>query len=169
MDSPEEEFEPARWLRTPHLQSSLASTAWRRSRILRGAAALLAAQHEVLLECGAGGRLQCFVSSPARGPGRPVVLLHGWEGSADSLYLLSLGQLLFAQGFAVVGLNLRDHGATHHSNREIFHSCRLPEVVGAVRALQRRFAGRALQLVGFSLGGNFLLRVAAQAGAGGVA
>jgi hypothetical protein len=63
----------------------------------------------------------------------------------------------------VVRLNLRDHGDTHHLNHELFHSCRLPEVIGAVRALQQRFAGTALQLVGFSLGGNFMLRVAAQA------
>src|SRR2546430_9109651 len=131
----------------------LASTAWRRGRILRGAAALLAAQRELLLDCGAGVRLQCFVSSPAPGGG-PVVLLHGWEGSADSLYVLSLAQQLFAQRFAVVRLNLRDHGDTHHLNRELFHSCRLPEGIGAVRALQQHFAGTALRLVGFSLGGN---------------
>jgi predicted alpha/beta-fold hydrolase len=90
--------------------------------------------------------------------------LHGWEGSAESLYVLSLAQLLYQQGFEVVRLNLRDHGETHHLNRELFHSCRLPEVVGAVRTLQRQhLAGRAPQLVGFSLGGNFMLRVAAQA------
>ena len=158
----EDDFRPPRWLRNRHLQSMLASTAWRRGRILRGAAALLAAQRELLLDCGAGVRLQCFVSSPAPGGG-PVVLLHGWEGSADSLYVLSLAQLLFAQRFAVVRLNLRDHGDTHHLNRELFHSCRLPEVIGAVRALQQHFAGTALRLVGFSLGGNFMLRVAAQA------
>src|SRR5207237_1368769 len=138
-----------------HVQSMLASTAWRRGRVLERAAPLLAAQREVLLDCGAGVRLQCFVSGPAEAPGRPVVLLHGWEGSADSLYLLSLAQLLFEQRFEVVRLNLRDHGDTHHLNRELFHSCRLPEVVGAVRALQQHFAGRPLQLVGFSLGGNF--------------
>lgn len=146
----------------------LASTDWRRRRILRGAAHLLAVQRELLLDCGEGVRLQCFVSSPADSSGRPVVLLHGWEGSADSLYLLSLARLLFEQRFEVVRLNLRDHGDTHHLNRELFHSCRLPEVVGAMRALQRHFAGRPLQLVGFSLGGNFMLRVAAQAGTAGL-
>src|SRR5438105_2821080 len=161
--SAEDVFGPPRWLRNRHVQSMLASTAWRRGRVLERAAPLLAAQREVLLDCGAGVRLQCFVSGPAEGPGRPVVLLHGWEGSADSLYLLSLAQLLFEQRFEVVRLNLRDHGDTHHLNRELFHSCRLPEVVGAVRALQQHFAGRPLQLVGFSLGGNFMLRVAAQA------
>ena len=164
MRSPDEDFRPARWLRNHHLQSMLASIGWRRGRVLRGAAALLAAQREVLLDCGEGVRLQCFLSSPAHGHGRPVVVLHGWEGSADSLYVLSLAQLLFARGFEVARLNLRDHGETHHLNRDLFHSCRLPEVVGALRALQGlHFPGRPPQLVGFSLGGNFMLRVAAQA------
>ena len=163
LQSRDEDFRPPRWLRNRHLQTMLASTAWRRGRILRSAAPLLAAQRELLLDCGAGVRLQCFVSSPAHGGGPPVVLLHGWEGSAESLYVLSLAQRLFAQRFQVLRLNLRDHGDTHHLNRELFHSCRLPEVIGAVRALQQRFAGTALQLVGFSLGGNFMLRVAAQA------
>ncbi len=67
------------------------------------------------------------------------MLLHGWEGSADSTYLLSLAQSLFAADYEVVRLNLRDHGATHHLNRELFHSCRLPEVVGAVRTLATKF------------------------------
>ncbi len=66
-------------------------------------------------------------------------------------------------GYDVVRLNLRDHGATHHLNRDIFHSCRLAEVVGATRALAQRFPGARLYLAGFSLGGNFMLRVAADA------
>jgi predicted alpha/beta-fold hydrolase len=162
-----DDFQPARWLRNPHLQSVLASTSWRRARVLARAQPLLAAARELILDCGDGVRLQCFVSTPAAGANPavpPVVLLHGWEGSAESLYVLSLAQRLFAHGIEVVRLNLRDHGETHHLNRELFHSCRLPEVVGAVRALQRQHLGaRALQLAGFSLGGNFMLRVAAQA------
>ncbi|HEY2274753.1 MAG TPA: alpha/beta fold hydrolase, partial [Steroidobacteraceae bacterium] len=158
-----EEFRPPLWLRNPHVQSILATTFVRRGPIERRAAPLVAAQRELLLECGAGVRLQCLVSSPPRGTGEPVLVLHGWEGSAESLYVLSLAQLLFERGFEVVRLNLRDHGETHHLNRELFHSCRLPEVIGAVQALQAHFPGRPLSAVGFSLGGNFLLRVAARA------
>jgi len=161
--SADDDFRPPRWLRNHHLQSMLASTAWRRGRVLREARPLLAAARELLLDCGDGVTLQCLLSSPAAGRGPPVVLLHGWEGSADSYYVLSLAQLLFARRFPVARLNLRDHGDTHHLNRELFHSCRLPEVVGAMRALQREFGAQPLQLVGFSLGGNFMLRVAAQA------
>jgi uncharacterized protein len=158
-----EEFRPPLWLRNPHVQSILATTFVRRGAIERRARPLVAAQREQLLECGAGVRLQSFVSSPPRGSGRPVVVLHGWEGSHESIYVLSLAQLLFEQGFEVVRLNLRDHGETHHLNRELFHSCRLPEVIGALGALQRQFSGRALSAVGYSLGGNFLLRAAASA------
>jgi len=140
----------------------LASTSWRHGRVLARAAALRAAQRELLLDCGAGVRLQCFLSTPAQAREPAVVLLHGWEGSAESLYVLSLAAQLFAQRFEVARLNLRDHGETHHLNRELFHSCRLPEVVGAVRALGEELR-RPLALVGFSLGGNFMLRVAAEA------
>ncbi len=146
----------------------LASTALRRGPIARRAAPLVAAQRELLLDCGAGVRLQCFLSSPPQGRGSVVVLLHGWEGSAESLYVLSLGQLLFARGFDVVRLNLRDHGDTHHLNRELFHSCLLPEVIGAMRALQSARGGQPLRLVGFSLGGNFMLRVGADAAPAGL-
>jgi predicted alpha/beta-fold hydrolase len=134
----------------------------------RSAAALAAS--ELLLDCGDGVRLQAFHSSATRdgaaepaggGARRVAILLHGWEGSAEATYVLSLGSLLLSRGYDVVRLNLRDHGATHHLNREIFHSCRLAEVVGATRALAQRFAGARLYLAGFSLGGNFMLRVAA--------
>jgi len=158
-----EEFRPPLWLRNPHVQSILATTFVRRGGIERRAAPLVGAQRELLLECGAGVRLQCFISSPPESRGKPVLVLHGWEGSAESIYVLSLAQLLFERGFEVVRLNLRDHGETHHLNREIFHSCRLPEVIGAVQALQVLFPGQRLSGVGFSLGGNFLLRVAARA------
>lgn len=158
-----EEFRPPLWLRNAHVQSILATSFVRRGRIERAAAPLIGAERELLLECGAGVRLQCFISSPPQSSGKPALVLHGWEGSAESIYVLSLAQLLFERGFEVVRLNLRDHGETHHLNRELFHSCRLPEVIGAVQALQRHFPGRPLSAAGFSLGGNFLLRVAARA------
>jgi uncharacterized protein len=158
-------FRPRRWLRGRHAQTILPSFSLRRTRVQSRAVPLLAASEELLLDCGDGVTLQAFHSSQVRRGrepgGRLAVLLHGWEGSADSQYLVSQAQTLFDSGFEVVRLNLRDHGATHHLNRDLFHSCRLPEVVGAVSELSRRFSGMPMVLAGFSLGGNFMLRVAA--------
>lgn len=160
-------FRPPWWMRNPHVQSLLVSLPFRQRFVERRAAPLLSVSEEHLLDCGDGVRLQCFVSRPAKAGraevGKVAVLLHGWEGSSDALYILSPAQKLFEAGFDVVRLNLRDHGATHHLNRELFHSCLLPEVVGAVQRIQSMFPGKPLHLVGYSLGGNFMLRVAAQA------
>jgi predicted alpha/beta-fold hydrolase len=162
---PDASFRPNRWLRGPHFQTILSSLPPRRARVERRAIPVRAASEELLLDCGDSVVLQAFHASPAkrgREPGKNLaVFLHGWEGSADSTYVLSSAQTLFEQGYEVVRLNLRDHGATHHLNRDLFHSCRLPEVVGAVRSLAARFPGMPMLLVGFSLGGNFMLRVAA--------
>lgn len=166
--SVEHDFRPPAWLRGPHLQSILPSLPLRRVLVERRARPLLAVSRELLIDCGDGIRLQGFFSpAPAAAAATHsrtlAVLLHGWEGSARSLYVLSLAQTLHAQGFDIVRLNLRDHGDTHHLNRELFHSCRLPEVVGAIGRLQFLFPAHRLVLAGFSLGGNFMLRVAAEA------
>jgi len=165
-------FCPPRWLRSPHLQTILSSLTVRRRWLGPAVHPVLAASREQLLECGDGVRLLALHSSPGRtgrvGAVRVAVLLHGWEGSAESTYMVSLAQQLHERGFEVLRLNLRDHGGTHHLNQELFHSCRLPEVLGALRQVQRLFPGKALHLGGFSLGGNFMLRAAAEAGGAGL-
>jgi len=142
-----------------HFQSILPSTL-PRQRLKARAQRMLAATDELILDCGDGVHLQAFHVRPEKPNGQAAILLHGWEGSADSYYVLSLAAYLHAAGVEVVRLNLRDHGATHHLNEGIFHSCRLAEVCGAVAALVPHLAA-APWLVGFSLGGNFWLRVAA--------
>lgn len=168
-------FRPRWWLRGRHRQSVLPSLPLRRRVVERHARAMVAASRECLLDCRDGVTLQAFHAAPdaataptPRGGPSVAVLLHGWEGSASSLYILSLAQRLYEHGYDVVRVNLRDHGDTHHLNRELFHSCRLPEVIGAVQDLQRRFPAHRMVLAGFSLGGNFVLRVAAAAPAAGL-
>lgn len=161
-------FQPGFPLRAAHLQTLLASVGPRRSDVARRSARVRALSRDRLVDCGAGVRL---LASEARHGDRVrdlVVLLHGWEGSADSQYLLSSAATLFDVGFDVVRLNLRDHGPTHHLNRELFHSCRIDEVVGAVGAIARDSPHRRLFFLGYSLGGNFGLRVALRAPAAGI-
>ena len=157
-------FQPSGWLRNAHLQSMLPSLPPRRvltrlrARALRGSATAL------LLDCGAEVRLQAWHNRSRAGRGATAVLLHGWEGNMDSCYVLSLGTRLLAAGYDLVRINLRDHGGTQALNRGLFHSCRLDDISGALRAVARNCAGERLYLAGFSLGGNFLLRAAAEPG-----
>ena len=162
-------FRPPWVLRHPHLQSMITQAPWRRRRILAAAARLTGSAREVVLDCGDGVRLQGFISATGRRDSGVVVLLHGWEGSASSSYILSLGSALLDAGFSVFRLNLRDHGDTKSLNEGLFHSCRLDEVIGAVRRVREDFASARLAVVGQSLGGNFALRVGAKAEAVGLA
>lgn len=157
-------------MRNPHLQSVLASVPPRSSRVRVRAAGFRARSQDVLVDCGQGVRLLGRVTYPAAADnGRMIVMLHGWEGSAESTYFLSVAPELLARGYSVFRLNLRDHGDSHQLNEEIFHSCRLDEVVGAFGWISRNYAPRRLLAVGFSLGGNFALRVAARAPLAGLA
>lgn len=163
------DFKPPVLLNHKHVQSMFTQVPWRRRRVLRIAAELLGLSQERLIDCGDGIRLQGFLStgnSPERGL---VVLLHGWEGSAHSSYVLSAGSALLAAGFSVFRLNLRDHGDTKSLNEGLFHSCRIDEVVAAIRRIRETTGPRRLSIVGQSLGGNFALRVAARAEEAGLA
>ena len=159
------DFRPHRLLRNPHVQSVLASSGVRRLLFRRQRTSLSRGAVEHILDCGDGVRLQGFHTAQDSLPESRglIVLLHGWEGSADSTYILQTGASLMRGGFDVFRLNFRDHGDTHHLNPGLFHSCLIDEVVGAVATLHRLFPVQALGIAGFSLGGNFALRIALRA------
>ena len=155
-------FRPPAWLANPHVQSVLSSQYPRRYYVRRRAAGLLRDSTAEILDCGDGVRLSGW-HAPGRTARALAVVIHGWEGSATSSYVLSLAAELHRAGYGVYRLNLRDHGASFSLNAGVCHSCRLAEVVGAVQAIRRRYRPDRLALAGFSLGGNFALRVAADA------
>lgn len=156
------DYSSPRWARNQHIQSMLATVKLRRRFVQNQAKAMLGASQEVIVESVDGIKLQSFYAqSSVDAP--LVILIHGWEGSHQSLYLLSCASTLYKNGYNVIRLNLRDHGDSHHLNQELFHSNRLDEVIHAVKHIQTQYQPSQLFLTGFSLGGNFALRVANQA------
>lgn len=89
-----------------------------------------------------------------------VMIIHGWLGSADSTYVLSAAHALHLAGFNVARLTLRDHGGTAHLNAGLFHSAMTDEVVAAAEFIMNDFPSSPAGLLGFSMGGNFVLRLA---------
>lgn len=157
------EFTPPLWCRNQHAQSLLGSIKLRRNQLKRQARILIENSQEHIIDCGDGIQLQSFFT-PSQSSDAPLaILIHGWEGSHESLYLLSSANTFYQQGYNVVRLNLRDHGTSHHLNAELFHSNRLQEVVNAVKKIQHWQQSKTTVLCGFSLGGNFALRVASLA------
>lgn len=158
------DYQPPKWLRNAHLQSVLSSSALRQRRGLRLLKQIGATSVEHIFDGGDGVRLQGWHSTlPGREPRGLALLLHGWEGSSESSYMRMTAARMLQAGYDVVRLNFRDHGGTHHLNEEIFHSNRLDEVVNAACDVVRRFPSRRFVAAGYSLGGNFVLRLALRA------
>lgn len=164
------DFQPPRLIRHAQIQSILATKSPRRRKWLAAGSRMEAVAIHHVLDAGDGIRLSGYHSQQTDRPARGlVVLIHGWEGSHESTYLYSMACALYGAGYNVFRLNLRDHGGTHHLNREVFHSARIAEVLGAIRAVQALDATQPLFVIGFSLGGNFALRVGIHGPDAGVA
>ena len=161
-------FKPPPGLRHRHVQTMLSRMPLHAPVTRHRIKALLNASREEIVECGDGVRLMGLLSARSPAARGLVIMLHGWEGSADSIYMLSAGATLHERGYDVFRLNFRDHGATHALNEGIFHSCLIDEVANAVKAIQDRHRASRTVLVGFSLGGNFALRVAVRAAGAGI-
>jgi predicted alpha/beta-fold hydrolase len=155
-------YQPPLLLRHPHMQTILASLAPRKILARKRATKLLSHASEQILDCGDNVRLLGSYSAKDTNKSGLVIFIHGWEGSGSSGYILSAAGMLFNNGFNVFRLNLRDHGPSHHLNRAPFTSTRLQEVVNGVIEIVRLFPHEKKFLVGFSLGGNFVLRIGQQ-------
>jgi predicted alpha/beta-fold hydrolase len=150
-------FEPHPLLRGGHFQTIA-------GRYLPGRRPRLASlYHE--LSISQGDRLSVLESVPAQWQrGDPAaVLVHGLAGCARSPYVVRMAARLVALGIRVVRMNLRGAGSGFGLARGTYHSGRTEDVRAVVGWIARRAPGSAIALLGFSLGGNLVLKLAAEA------
>ncbi len=89
----------------------------------------------------------------------PVVLfLHGLEGSSRAKYILGMLCGVQTLGWRGVALNFRSCSGEMNRRRRFYHSGETTDLDWVVRRLIERYPGAPLFLVGFSLGGNVLLK-----------
>jgi predicted alpha/beta-fold hydrolase len=153
-------FQPPKSLRNAHTQTFLGASAFRRLAVYKRSRQLLKNSTSIILRCTDGVRLQAEFSHNSNSNNQLAVLLHGWEGSAHSAYTVGCAKVFYSLGYHVARLNLRDHGDTHHLNQTPFNSVNIDEVADAILDLARRHPNQGVVLLGFSLGGNFVLRLA---------
>ncbi len=152
-------FTPPFYLKPTAIQTVLASArlrAWGKNPMLEAA-------RETVVTTAQGIRLLGYMSRQRRPRNKGLaILLHGWEGSSASTYIRTTGRFLYRRGFDVFRLNLRDHGPSHHLNVGIFYAVLLDEVFDAVGQIAQAEKRQPVFLAGFSLGGNFALRIASK-------
>lgn len=148
-------FQPAWWLPGPHLQ-----TLW--NPFLRSAPALARRRERLWLADGD------FIDLDWHGPhdaAAPLVLvLHGLTGSSSSLYVLGLQQQLAARGWASVAINWRGCSGEPNLLPRAYHSGASDDLGEVIAHLQASRPLAPLHAVGYSLGGNVLLKYLGESG-----
>lgn len=156
-------FRAAWWLRGRHAQTIV-------GRMLRRTSG--AAFRRERLETPDGDFLDLdFVevdgfASVARDPRQPIVLvLHGLEGSAQTGYAYEAYRALARSGLRVVGLNFRSCSGVPNRTKRFYHSGETRDLGFVLRSLAERYPDVPRGVVGFSLGGNVLLKFLGESGA----
>ena len=148
-------FKPAWWLPGPHLQ-----TLW--NPLCRAPAQLQRERERLWLEDGDFLDLDWHGRHDPKAP--LVLVLHGLTGSSNSLYVLGVQQALAARGWASVALNWRGCSGEPNLLPRGYHSGASEDLAETVRHLRAQRPMAPLYAVGYSLGGNVLLKYLGETG-----
>lgn len=148
-------FRPARWLPGAHVQT-IAGKLLRPQPVLEVERIRLDTPDEDFLDLDLG---------PDPGPGAPVVVvLHGLEGSSQRPYVRRAMAEITRRGVRAVAMNFRSCSGVPNRKPRFYHSGETGDLAFVLRTLRSRFSGRPLGALGFSLGGNVLLRLLGESG-----
>jgi predicted alpha/beta-fold hydrolase len=87
-----------------------------------------------------------------------VVIVHGLEGSSSSRYVIGNTARALAAGFNVVRMNMRSCGGTDELSPTIYHSGRSEDIAAVVARIIEAQQLRSVALIGYSMGGNLVLK-----------
>ncbi len=142
----------------PHIQTLLSSFLGKWSKEPRSI------QKLVSLPCG--DQISLEVTTPKNWKST-VLLVHGLCGSHRSHYLVRIANRLKALGIRAVRMNLRGCGSGKGLAKQIYHSGRSEDVLAVLKVLKRERPESPITLVGYSLGGNIVLKLAGELGSRG--
>lgn len=153
-------FVPRRWLRGGHVQT-LASFLISRSFNV-------SAPEERFIEVEPGVQVLCHCHwQKERANALTVIVVHGLEGSSESQYMLGITEKSLAAGMNVIRYNQRNCGGTDALAPVLYHSGLSNDVAAVARDVIARDGVSRLALVGFSMGGNIVLKLAGEWGSQG--
>ena len=153
-------FQPRRFLRGGHLQTLGSFFLPRTIQIPPSEAKFIPVEPgiEVLCHCH---------WQPDRQNSLTVLIVHGLEGSSESTYMTGIAAKGMSAGMNVVRMNQRNCGGTDHCSPTLYHSGRSSDVSAVSRHLIEQDHISRLALVGFSMGGNLVLKTAGEWGTAG--
>ena len=154
-------FAPRRGLTNGHLQTIVGNY------LPRPAFLLPACEDTVEVDPADGSRVMChshWQPEPDMARRLTVLLVHGLEGSSESGYIKGIASRAWSAGCNVIRMNMRNCGGTDTLTPTLYHSGLSGDVGAVVRHYAQRFALERIALVGYSMGGNVVLKLAGEWG-----
>jgi predicted alpha/beta-fold hydrolase len=163
--APSAEFRPRRFLRNGHLQTIVGN-------YLRRVDSLPAATPELVEVAPADAEhpasqvlCHCHFQPIEMRASRPAaIIVHGLEGSSDSQYVVGNANKLWAAGCNVIRMNMRNCGGTERLAPTLYHSGLSGDVEAVMRFFIAREGLKSVALIGYSMGGNLVLKLAGDLG-----
>jgi len=153
-------FSARRCLRGGHLQTLASFFLQRRLR--------LPAPEERLIEVEPGVKILCHCHWQSdQKNALTVIIVHGLEGSSDSQYMIGIAQKGMALGMNVVRMNQRNCGGVDCQSPSLYHSGLSRDVAAVAKHFVDHDQISRFALVGFSMGGNLVLKLAGEWGSEG--
>lgn len=145
-------------MRGGHLQTLLPAFLPRENRLPPPEDRLFTVEPEVQVLC------HCHWQ-PGREQRLTVMIVHGLEGSAGSQYVIGNANKAWAKGWNVVRMNIRNCGGTQNLSATLYHSGLSGDVRAIVQTLIEQEGLQRIALIGYSMGGNQVLKAAGEWGA----
>lgn len=121
---------------------------------------LLPPPEERLFDVEPGMQVLCHCHWQAeRTSAMTVIVVHGLEGSVESNYMIGTGSKAWAAGMNVVRMNMRNCGATEHLGPSLYNSSMSADVGAIAKTLIADDRLPAISLIGYSMGGNLVLKL----------
>jgi predicted alpha/beta-fold hydrolase len=154
-------FVPRRGLSNGHLQTIVGNF------LPRSRFPLPTEEEAVEVDAADGSRVLChshWQPEAVRATRLTVVAVHGLEGSSDSRYMRGIAARAWAAGMNVVRMNMRNCCGSEALTPTLYHSGRSADVGAVIEHYRLRFGLQRVALVGYSMGGNLVLKLAGEWG-----
>jgi uncharacterized protein len=126
---------------------------------------LLPTPEERLVEVAPGIKVRCWCYwQSARAATLTIIVVHGLEGSSESQYMLGVARDGLAAGLNVVLMNQRNCGGMDHFAPTLYNSSLSGDVAAVARHVVEHDGVSRFGLIGFSMGGNLVLKLAGEWG-----
>ena len=159
------EFMPRRFLRNGHVQTIAGNFLPRVDMLPAAESQLIEVSPATDSQIASQVRCDCHWQPESMRASRPtVIIVHGLEGSSNSQYVIGNSNKLWQSGCNIIRMNMRNCGGTEALTPTLYHSGLSGDVLVVMRFFVEQYGLESIALVGYSMGGNLVLKLAGELG-----